>query len=92
MNPQGIMNPEIEMNQEDFVSGDSSDYWFLYSIESFSLEIFFPFRPNNPNHRPQVLTGPIETYIDGREVSSEEWQEVNPNYVDIENPTQLQPR
>jgi hypothetical protein len=41
MNPQGIMNPEIEMNQEDFVSGDSSDYWFLYSINSFELEIFF---------------------------------------------------
>ena len=34
-----VLNPEIEMNQEDFVSGNSSDYWFLYSIDSFELEI-----------------------------------------------------
>ena len=34
-----VLNPEIEMNQEDFVSGDSSDYWYLYSIYSFELEI-----------------------------------------------------
>ena len=87
-----ILNPEIEMNQEDFVSGDSSDYWFLYSIDSFELEIEFTFRANNSNHNPQILTGPIESYIDGRLVSSKEWEEANPNYEDLENSSHSQPR
>ena len=39
-----ILNPEIEMNQDDFVSGYSSDYWFLYSINYFELEIQFTYR------------------------------------------------
>ena len=92
INPQGIINPEIEMNQEDFVSGDSSDYWYLYSINSFELEIEFIFRGNNSNHNPQILTGPIETFIDGRQVSSREWEEANPNYEDLENSSHSQLR
>ena len=87
-----ILNPEIEMNQEDFVSGDSSDYWYLYSINSFELEIEFIFRGNNSNHNPQILTGPIETFIDGRQVSSREWEEANPNYEDLENSSHSQPQ
>ena len=49
-------------------------YWFLYSISSFTLDIIFPFRENNPNDEAQVLTGPVETFIDNKLVSSEEWE------------------
>ena len=89
---EDVMNPEVEMNQDDYVSGDSSDYWFLYSISSFQLEIDFPFRENNPNDVAQALHGAIETYIDGRLVSSEEWEQANPNREERANPKYSQPR
>jgi hypothetical protein len=38
------------------------------------------------------LAGHIETYIDGRQVSSKEWEEVNPNYEDLEDSYHSQPR
>ena len=42
------LNPEIEMNQEEKNYNNSWDYWTLYSIKSFTLEIEFTFRDNNP--------------------------------------------
>ena len=52
----------------------------MYSISPFQLEIDFPFGENNPNDVAQSLHGAIETYIDGKLVSSQEWEQANPNH------------
>ena len=82
---EDVLNPEVEMNRDDYNNGNSSYYWFLYSISSFTLDIIFPFRENNPNDEAQVLTGPVETFIDNKLVSSEEWEEQVPDEKEVEN-------
>ena len=64
----------------------------LYSISSFTLDIIFPFRENNPNDEDQVLTGPVETFIDNKLVSSEEWKEQVPDEKEVENEKYANPR
>ena len=52
------MNPEDEMNREDnHEEGKSWDYWKIYSIKSYKLEIQFPYYHNKPTHIPQVMHG-----------------------------------
>ena len=40
-----------------------------------NFTIQFTYNENDPTHKPQVLTGPIEYFIDGKRVSSEEWKQ-----------------
>ena len=89
---EDVLNPEVEMNRDDYNNGNSSYYWFLYSISSFTLDIIFPFRENNPNDEAQVLTGPVETFIDNKLVSSEEWEEQVPDEKEVENEKYANPR
>lgn len=42
------INPEVEMNREEYNEKNYWDYWSIYSIKSLSLEIQFNFRENNP--------------------------------------------
>ena len=63
----------------------------IYSISSLTLEIQFPFSKNNSTHVAQVMKGPIETYIEDRLVSSEEWKENHSEDKDEQNPKYSQP-
>ena len=63
------------MNREDYNENNSWDYWYINSIKNFKLTIQFTYDENDPTHKPQVLTGPIEYFIDGKRVSSEEWKQ-----------------
>ena len=54
-----VMNHEEEMNREDYHEGKSWDYWFIYSIKRYKLEIRFPYNPNKPTHQAQVIHGAI---------------------------------
>ena len=65
------LNPEVELNREDYHEGNSWEYWKLQYIEKFVLEIQFTYNNNDPTHQAQVLKGPIEHFIDGKLVSSE---------------------
>ena len=95
---EDVLNPEIKMNREDYNDEDSWNSWSIYSIKSMTVEIQFPFSKNNSTHVAQVMKGPIETYIEDRLVSSEEWRE---NHYDEkeekeekeeQNPKYSQPR
>ena len=56
---EDVLNPEVNMNLEDYNEGNYWDYWSIYSIESMNIEIQFPFSKNNSIHVAQVMKGPI---------------------------------
>ena len=72
---EDVLNPEISMNREDYNEKNSWDYWQIYSIKNYELDIQFTYNENDPTHKPQVMKGPIEYFIDGKRVSSEEWKQ-----------------
>ena len=72
---EDVLNPEISMNREDYNEKNSWDYWFIYAIKNYELDIQFTYNENDPTHKPQVMKGPIEYFIDGKRVSSEEWKQ-----------------
>jgi hypothetical protein len=66
------MNPEEEMNREDNNEEKSWDYWKIYAIISYKLDIQFPYEINKPTHRAQIMTGSIQHFINGETISSED--------------------
>jgi hypothetical protein len=66
------------MNDEEINRENSWDYWSLCSVLKLELKIEFMWRKNNPTNRTQILKGPIERYIDGKLVSSEQWKHRKP--------------
>ena len=56
---EDVLNPEVKMNRDDYNEGNSWNYWSIYSIESMTIEIQFPFSKNNATHVAQVMKGPI---------------------------------
>ena len=90
---EDVLNPEISMNREDYNEKNSWDYWFIYSIKNFELDIQFTYNENDPTHKPQVMKGPIEYFIDGKRVSSEEWKQDKDEEDEEEpNPKRTRPR
>jgi hypothetical protein len=77
-----FMNPEEEMNREDYHEDKSWDYWKIYDIKSYKLEIQFPYNANKPTHRAQVMQGAIQHFIYGQLISSEDWKEEHPDVKD----------
>ena len=77
-----FMNPEEEMNREDNNEEKSWDYWKIYAIISYKLDIQFPYELNKPTHRAQIMTGSIQHFINGETISSEDWKEEHPDVKD----------
>ena len=44
---EDVLNPEVKMNREYYNYENSWDYWYIYSINSITIEIKFPFSKNN---------------------------------------------
>ena len=56
---EDVMNPEVNMNRDDYNKENSATYWFIHSIIKLKLEIQFPYIENNHNDQTQVMKGPI---------------------------------
>ena len=78
-----FMNPEEQMNREDSnEDGKSWDYWKIYAIINYKLDIQFPYELNKPTHKAQIMTGSIQHFINGDIISSEDWKEEHPDVKD----------